>query len=89
MYYIDYFGSLQPVKFTAHGYGSYFSLSLMDNKWHENLSLEEGIRLVEECCDQLKLRFLINQPKFKFKIVTEQGIKEDVYEPKLRDLTKK
>lgn len=30
LYWIDYFGTLVEVPFGAHGYGSYFALSLLD-----------------------------------------------------------
>lgn len=85
MYYLDYFGSLQKVEYTAHGYGSYFCLSTLDNKCHNKLKETEGIEIAKLICDQLKLRFLINQPKFMFKIVTETGVKEVVYEPKFKE----
>jgi len=30
LYWIDYLGTMAPVPFGAHGYGSYFALSLLD-----------------------------------------------------------
>lgn len=30
LYWVDYFGTLVEVPFAAHGYGSYFALSLLD-----------------------------------------------------------
>jgi len=30
LYWIDYLGTMAPVPFAAHGYGSYFALSLLD-----------------------------------------------------------
>ena len=30
LYWVDYLGTLAPVPFAAHGYGSYFALSLLD-----------------------------------------------------------
>ena len=37
LYWIDYLGTLAEVPFAAHGYGSYFALSLLD-RWVERLS---------------------------------------------------
>ncbi|KAH8989630.1 nucleophile aminohydrolase [Lactarius hatsudake] len=44
LYWIDYLGTMASVPFAAHGYGSYFALSLLDRYHNPEGSLEEGLR---------------------------------------------
>jgi len=39
LYWIDYFGTMTEVPFGAHGYGSYFALSLLDRCISSRLQL--------------------------------------------------
>jgi len=77
LYYLDYLGSLQKTNFAAHGYSSYFALSVFDLLWKENMTIEEGKDLMKKCVEQLKLRFLVNMPHFMLKVVTADGITEE------------
>ena len=36
LYYLDYLASLVQVPFAVHGYGSFFSLSIMDRYYKES-----------------------------------------------------
>jgi|TARA_B100000780_G_C20838065_1_gene333051 20S proteasome subunit beta 4 len=38
--------------------------------------LEEGLELARKCVNQLKTRFMMNQPKFTVKIVDKDGTRE-------------
>ena len=77
LYYLDYLGSLQKVNFAAHGYSSYFALSIFDRFWKKNMTIEEGKEVMKKCIEQLKLRFLVNLPNFMLKVVTADGITEE------------
>ena len=59
LYTIDYLASCVEVPFAAHGYGSYFVLSLLD-RWHkEDLSREESIVLLKKCMAEVSLHLLM------------------------------
>jgi 20S proteasome subunit beta 4 len=46
LYFMDYMASLIKVDKAAHGYCSYFILSVMDKYWKPNMTLDEGIDLI-------------------------------------------
>lgn len=74
LYTIDYLASCVEVPFAAHGYGSYFVLSLLD-RWHnEDLSKDEAIILLKKCMAELKKRFTISLPAMTVRIVDKDGI---------------
>lgn len=73
LYWLDYMGALQESNFAVHGYAASFMLSIFDSQWKENMTLEEGLELARKCVDQLKMRFLMNQPKFIVKVVDKDG----------------
>jgi len=76
LYYIDYLASMQKVDKAAHGYCAFFLLSLFDRHWKKDMSLEDGLKLVEMCIKQLNTRFLVNMKKFVVKIVDKDGSRE-------------
>eukprot|EP00612_Vaucheria_litorea_P004320 CAMPEP_0171468676 /NCGR_PEP_ID=MMETSP0945-20130129/10765_1 /TAXON_ID=109269 /ORGANISM="Vaucheria litorea, Strain CCMP2940" /LENGTH=188 /DNA_ID=CAMNT_0011997543 /DNA_START=102 /DNA_END=665 /DNA_ORIENTATION=+ len=73
LYHLDYLGSLEKVDFGAQGYCSYFSLALMDRHWKKNMTLEEGKELINLCIEQLKTRFIINNPRYRLIAVGKDG----------------
>ena len=75
LFWMDYFGTLQQVTKGAHGYAGYFVNSVLDNNYHKDMTLEDGIAALKKCIVELKTRFIINQPNFIAKIVTKEGIK--------------
>lgn len=76
MYYIDYIASLHKVDKAAFGYGSYFSLSMMDRHYHRDMTLEEAIELVDKCILEIRSRLVVAPPNFVIKIVDEGGARE-------------
>jgi 20S proteasome subunit beta 4 len=40
------------------------------------MTLEEGLELARKCVNQLKMRFLMNQPKFTVKVVDKDGTRD-------------
>jgi len=74
LYHMDYFATLQKTNFGVHGYGSNFTLSIFDKEWKEGMSLAEGMEIIRKCIVELKMRFLIHQPKFIVKVVDKTGI---------------
>jgi len=73
LYFMDYLASMQKVKFGAHGYGSAFTLSIMDRYYKKDLTLEEAKHIIRLCIRELQRRFIINLPVFKVKVVDKDG----------------
>jgi len=78
LYFLDYLGSLQRVNYAAHGYSSNFALSIMDRYYKPGLSRDEARAIMLACVDQLQKRFLLHVPKFQLKIVSADGIVEEI-----------
>jgi len=62
LFWIDSYGSLQQLKYGAHGFASNFCLSILDQKYQYNISKDEAISLTKSCFDQLRVRYIINSP---------------------------
>ncbi|KAH7106347.1 proteasome component Pre1 [Auriculariales sp. MPI-PUGE-AT-0066] len=76
LYWIDYLGTMATVPFAAHGYGSYFALSLLDRYHNPEGSLEEGIEALKRCIDEVNKRLIIGLGKFKVRVCDKDGIRE-------------
>jgi len=82
MYYMDYLASMHKMNIAAHGYGSYFALSIMDRHWKKDMSLDDGLKLIRLCIQELATRFVISLPVFKVKLADKNGIREiDLSQP--------
>ncbi|KAL3317941.1 hypothetical protein Ciccas_003402 [Cichlidogyrus casuarinus] len=76
IYCMDYLASLADVPYAMHGYGGFFSLSLLDREWNENMNVDQAIILVKKCIKEMQTRFVGNLSHFKLKIVDKDGIRE-------------
>jgi len=74
LYYIDYMASMQKVKYGAHGYGSYFSFSILDKYYEDDIDLDTGKKLMGYCIAEIKKRLLLNSPAFIIKVVNKDGV---------------
>mmetsp|Transcript_8391 Transcript_8391/g.9580 ORF Transcript_8391/g.9580 Transcript_8391/m.9580 type:complete len:201 (-) Transcript_8391:393-995(-) len=83
LYYLDYLGSLAKVKYTAHGYGSYFILSMLDAKYSPDLTPEQAIEVIKECIGGIGDRMIFTTKKFKISIIhlDDSSISEHIYVP--------
>lgn len=75
LYSCDYLGTLHKLSFAAEGYAQYFVLSTLDRYWKKNLSLEQGVDVIEKCIAEIQKRLVINQPRFCIKVVDKDGIR--------------
>ncbi|KAK3432675.1 hypothetical protein EUGRSUZ_D00194 [Eucalyptus grandis] len=71
----------------AFGYGSYFSLSIMDRHYHSGMSLEEAIGLVDKCIMEIRSRLVVAPPNFVIKIVDKDGAREYAWRESLKDVS--
>ena len=72
---MDYLGCLQQTTKGAHGYAAYFVNSVLDNAYKKDMTEDEGIEACKLCVKELKTRFIINQPTFRAKVVTKNGVR--------------
>ncbi|KAF9652963.1 N-terminal nucleophile aminohydrolase [Thelephora ganbajun] len=76
LYWIDYLGTMATVPFAAHGYGSYFALSLLDRYHDPEATVEEGLATLRRCIDEVSKRLVVTPGKFKVKVVDKNGVRE-------------
>ncbi|KAK9612379.1 Proteasome subunit beta type-4 [Aspergillus fumigatus] len=76
LYWIDYLSALARVPYAAHGYAQYYCLSILDKHHHPDISLEQGMKLLQMCTDELKRRLPIDYKGVLVKVVTKDGVKE-------------
>ena len=79
LFWLDQYGSLQNLRYGAHGFGSNFALSILDQRYKSDLSRDEAVDLIYECFRQLRQRYVINSPKKpRIKCVDVFGVREIV-----------
>ncbi|XP_060536393.1 proteasome subunit beta type-2-like [Cylas formicarius] len=76
LYYMDYLASVANVDYAAHGYGGYFSLSIMDRNYLKNMTPDQGYDLLKKCVQEVHKRLIINLPNFKVQIIDKNGIRD-------------
>ena len=76
LYFMDYLGALAEVSFTAHGYGSYFALSILDRYHHSDMTVEQAEDLLLKCILEIQQRLVINLPSFSYYVINENGISD-------------
>jgi len=79
LYWIDYLASLAPVPYAAHGYAQYYCLSILDKHHNPNIDLEQGMKILRMCTDELKRRLPIDFKGVTVKVITKEGIREEEY----------
>ena len=77
LFWLDQYGSLQRLRYGAHGFGSNFALSILDQRYKNDLTRDEAFHLILECFQQLRQRYVINSPeKPRIKCVDMFGVSE-------------
>ncbi|KXN83043.1 putative proteasome subunit beta type-4 [Leucoagaricus sp. SymC.cos] len=76
LYWIDYLGTVTEVPFAAHGYGSYFALSLLDRYHDPEATLEEGLATLKRCINEVSKRLVVSPERYKVKVVDKDGVRE-------------
>ncbi|KAF2090628.1 proteasome-domain-containing protein [Saccharata proteae CBS 121410] len=79
LYWCDYLAALAPLPYAAHGYAQYYCLSILDKHHHPDISLEQGMKILRMCTDELKRRLPIDFKGVTVKIITKDGIREEDY----------
>nr|QBH72687.1 proteasome subunit beta type [Encarsia formosa] len=76
LYFIDYLASSVKVPYACHGYGGFFSLTILDRYYKSNLSEEDAYTLLKKCVREIHKRLIVNLPNFKVQKVSKDGITE-------------
>lgn len=77
LFWLDQYGSLQNMQYAAHGFGSNFAYSVLDQTYRNNMSREEALGLIRECFEQLRQRYVINSPMPpRIKCIDRLGVTE-------------
>ncbi|RXG57318.1 Proteasome subunit beta type-2 [Armadillidium vulgare] len=76
LFYIDYLAASVPVDFYAFGYGGMLTLGVLDKEYRQDMTREEGYKLLQRCVDEIKKRFIVNLPKFKVCVISKKGIED-------------
>ena len=63
LFWLDEYGSLQDIEYGAHGHGSNFLLSILDQHYRPDLTRSEALTLMKECFQELRSRYVINSPE--------------------------
>ncbi|KAL1881153.1 hypothetical protein VTK73DRAFT_4600 [Phialemonium thermophilum] len=74
LYWLDYLASLAQVPYAAHGYAQYYCLSILDKHHHPDITLGQGIKILNLCTDELKRRLPIDFKGMVVKAVTKDGV---------------
>lgn len=69
---------IDQVPYGAHGYGSNFTLSVMDRDYVKGLSVDEAVAIIEKCIKELHTRFLIAQTNFVIKVIVFKWIMRQI-----------
>ncbi|KAK9487067.1 nucleophile aminohydrolase [Lipomyces starkeyi] len=75
LYWVDYLASRAQVPYAAHGYAAYYTLSLLDRWYKKDLSLEEGMKIMEMCVKELRTRLPIDFKGIQIKIIDRDGVR--------------
>jgi len=76
LYWLDYLGTKVEVPFAAHGYGSYFALSLLDRYHDPNATVEEAMGTLKRCIDEVAKRLIVSPSKYKVKVIDKDGVRD-------------
>jgi hypothetical protein len=60
--WLDETGSIQKIPYGVHGFASNFAFSILDQNYRPNLTRMEACKLIKDCFDQLRERYVINSP---------------------------
>jgi 20S proteasome subunit beta 4 len=76
LYFVDYLASMVKVPYAAHGYGGFFSLSIMDRYHNADVSKEDAYEIMKKCVREIHKRLIVNLPNFKVQLVDKNGIQD-------------
>ncbi|KAF4594979.1 proteasome subunit beta type-2 [Ophiocordyceps camponoti-floridani] len=74
LYWLDYLASLAELPYAAHGYAQYYCLSILDKHHHPDITLPQGLKILNMCVDELKRRMPVDFKGMVVKAIKVDGI---------------
>jgi len=74
LYFMDYLASMIKPPFAAHGYGGFFTTSIMDRCYRPDLTKDEAYNLLTECVKEIQKRLIVNLPNFSVTMIDKDGV---------------
>ena len=76
LYQIDYLGTQVELPYAAHGYAGFYTFSLLDHHYRPDMTLDEGLTLLQLCINELEKRMPIDFKGVFVKVVDKDGIRQ-------------
>jgi len=74
LYFMDYLASMIKPKHAAHGYGGFFTTTIMDRHYRPDMTKEEAYSLMVDCVKEVQKRLIINLPNFSVTVIDKDGV---------------
>lgn len=74
--WIDYLGTNVELPYAAHGYAAFYASSLLDKHYRKDMSVDDGLKLLNMCIVELQTRMPIDFKGVYTKVVDSSGVKE-------------
>ncbi|EGV61397.1 Proteasome subunit beta type-4 [Yamadazyma tenuis] len=74
--YIDYLGTQAVLPYAAHGYAAFYCMSLLDKHYRTNMTLDDGLKLLDMCIRELETRMPMDFKGCYVKVVDKDGVRE-------------
>ncbi|KAH3687755.1 hypothetical protein WICPIJ_001262 [Wickerhamomyces pijperi] len=73
--WLDYLGTNIELPYAAHGYAAFYTTSLLDRHYREDLNTEEGLELLKLCVKELETRMPVDFKGLLVKIIDNDGVR--------------
>jgi len=74
LYFMDYLASMINAPYAAHGYGGFFTTSIMDQHYKPDMTRQQAYNLMMECVKEVQKRLVLNLPNFAITVVDKDGV---------------
>jgi len=78
LYWFDYMGSMEKIKYGAHGLGGTFATAILDRWYDPKMTPRESVALVRKCIDEVNRRLIVQSAHFSIKIIDEHGVHQAI-----------
>lgn len=75
LYSVDVYGSMHESKFMAVGIATYFCYGILEKDYHDDISVEEGIKIISKCYSVLKEKCAADISDVDLRIISQDGIR--------------
>lgn len=84
LYCMDYLAAMIKAPYAAHGYGGFFTTTIMDRHFKPDMTKDQAYALMVECVKEVHKRLIINLPNFSITVIDKDGISNmDPITPKI------